>query len=114
MVTVEADGVDLSHVLDLEHVPQMLYEHAPESFKTIQGSTRGFSEATILEIDGSTVVFEDSEKKGSGTWDVLPMAILPGAPIRTSSIEKILREELGLPISMNDPLDFICSAILDS
>jgi len=95
MVTVEADGVDLSHVLDFEHVPQMLYEFAPESFKTIQGSTRGFSEATILEIDGSTVVFEEVEKKSSGTWEVLPMAVLPGAPIRTTSIEKILREELG-------------------
>jgi uncharacterized protein len=95
MVTVEADGVDLSHVLDFEHVPQMLYEFAPESFKTIQGSTRGFSEATILEIDGSKVIFEEVEKKSSGTWDGLPMAVLPGAPIRTSSIEKILREELG-------------------
>ena len=95
MVTVEADGVDLSHVLDFEHIPQMLYEFAPESFKTIQGSTRGFSEATIIEIDGSKVVFEEVEKKSSGTWDVLPMAVLPGAPIRTTSIEKILREELG-------------------
>ena len=95
MVTIESDGVDLSHVLDFEHVPQMLYEIAPEGFKTIQGSTRGFCDVTILEIDGSTVVFEEVEKKSSGTWDALPMAILPGAPIRTSSIEKILREELG-------------------
>ena len=94
-VTIEADGVDLSHVLDFEHIPQMLYEHAPEAFKTIQGSTRGFSDATIVEIDGSKVVFEEIEKKSSGTWEVLPMAILPGAPIRTSSIEKILREEIG-------------------
>lgn len=95
MVTIEAEGVDLSHVMDFEHVPQMLYEFAPEAFKSIQGSTRGFSDATIISIDGSKVVFEEMEKKGSGTWDVLPMAILPGSPIRTSSIEKILREELG-------------------
>ena len=95
MVTITADGVDLSHVLDFEHVPQMLYEVAPDAFKKIQGSTRGFSDANIIEIDGSTVVFEEIEKKSSGTWDLLPMAILPGAPIRTSSIEKILREELG-------------------
>lgn len=91
----EADGVDLTHILDFEHMPQLLYEFAPEGFKTIQGSTRGFGDGTILEIDGSTVVFEESEKKGSGTWENIPMAILPGSPIRTTSIEKVIREELG-------------------
>jgi uncharacterized protein len=62
MITITADGVDLSHVLDFEHVPQMLYEFAPDAFKKIQGSTRGFSDASIIEIDGSTVVFEEVEK----------------------------------------------------
>ena len=94
-ITVEAEGVDLSHILDHEHIPQLLYEFAPESFKTIQGSTRGFMDASIIEIDGSQVVFEEIEKKSSGTWEDVPMAILPGAPIRTTSIEKVLREGLG-------------------
>ena len=94
-LTIEADGVDLTHILDFEHVPQLLYETAPEGFKTIQGSTRGFGDASILEIEGSTVTFEESEKKGSGTWSNSPMAILPGSPIRTTSIEKVIREELG-------------------
>jgi uncharacterized protein len=95
MITVEAEGVDLSHILDHEHVPQLLYEFAPEGFKTIQGSTRGFIDASIIEIDGSQVIFEEIEKKSSGTWEVTPMAILPGAPIRTTSIEKVLRDVLG-------------------
>jgi len=92
---VEADGVDLSHILDFEHTPQLLYELAPIGFKPIQGSTRGFIDAKILEIDGSTVVFEEGEKKGSGIWDSVPMAILPGLPIRTDKIEAVIREELG-------------------
>ena len=94
-LTIEADGVDLTHILDFEHVPQLLYEFAPDGFKTIQGSTRGFGDASIIEIDGSTVTFEESEKKGSGTWSNTPMAILPGSPMRTTSIEKVIREELG-------------------
>jgi len=94
-ITVEADGVDLTHILDFEHMPQLLYEFAPDGFKTIQGSTRGFGDGTIIDIDGSTVTFEEIEKKSSGTWENTPMAILPGSPIRTTSIEKVIREELG-------------------
>ena len=94
-ITIVAEGIDLQHMLDYEHIPQVLYEFAPEGFKTIQGSTRGFIDASIVEIDGSTVVLEEIEKKSSGTWEETPMALLPGAPIRTTSIEKILREELG-------------------
>ena len=94
-LTIEAEGVDLTHILDFEHVPQLLYEFAPDGFKTIQGTTRGFGDASIIEIDGSTVTFEESEKKGSGTWSNTPMAILPGSPMRTTSIEKVIREELG-------------------
>lgn len=94
-VTIEVEGVDLRHILDYEHIPQALYEFAPENFKIIQGSTRGFADATIIEIDESSVVIEEVEKKGSGTWDQVPMALLPGAPIKTYTIEKIIREELG-------------------
>jgi uncharacterized protein len=94
-VTIEADGVDLSHVLDFEHIPQLLYEVAPSAFKEIQGSTRGFSDAKIVEIDNSKVVFEEIEKKNFPMWDSAPMAILPGSPIDTSTISKILRDELG-------------------
>lgn len=94
-LTVEADGIDLTHILDFEHMPQLLYEFAPEGFKTIQGSTRGFGDGTIIEIDGSTVTFEETERKSSGTWENTPMAILPGSPIRTTSIERVIREELG-------------------
>ena len=95
LVTIEAEGVDLRHILDYEHVPQALYEFAPEGFKIIQGSTRGFADAKIIEIEESSVVIEEVEKKGTGTWDLVPMALLPGAPIKTYTIEKIIREDLG-------------------
>lgn len=94
-ITIKAEGTDLQHMLDYEHIPQVLYENAPDGFKTIQGSTRGFIDASIIDIDGSTVILEEIEKKSSGTWQETPIALLPGAPIRTTSIEKILREELG-------------------
>lgn len=92
---IEAEGVDLSHILDFEHTPQLLYETAPIGFKPIQGSTRGFIDAKIIEIDGSSVVLEEAEKKGNGIWDSVPMAVLPGLPIRTDKIEAVIREELG-------------------
>lgn len=94
-IVFEAENVDLSLILDFEHIPQTLYEYAPNGFKQIQGSTRGFADASIVELNGSTVILEEKEKKGNGTWEATPMAILPGSPIRTTSIEKVIREELG-------------------
>ncbi len=94
-ITIHTEGIDLRHILDYEHVPQLLYEFAPEGFKVIQGSTRGFADATIIHIDENSAILEESEKKGSGVWESVPLALLPGAPIRTTSIEKVIREELG-------------------
>lgn len=97
-ITIHTEGVDLRHVLDYEHIPQVLYEYAPEGFKTIQGSTRGFADASIVHIDENYVVLEETEKKGSGIWETAPLALLPGAPIRTTSIERVIREELGASV----------------
>ena len=94
-ITIHTEGVDLRHILDYEHIPQVLYEHAPEGFKVIQGSTRGFADASIVHIDENSATLEETEKKGSGIWDSVPLALLPGAPIRTTSIEKVIRDELG-------------------
>ena len=95
-IALYTEGIDLRHILDYEHIPQLLYEFAPEGFKTIQGSTRGFADAKIVEINENSVLLEESERKGSGTWESAPMAILPGSPIRTTSIEKIIRDDLGV------------------
>jgi uncharacterized protein len=100
-ITIHTEGVDLRHILDYERIPQVLYEYAPDGFKVIQGSTRGFADATIIHIDENSAVLEESEKKGSGVWDYPPMALLPGAPIRTNSIEKVIREELGSSVLAN-------------
>jgi predicted RecB family nuclease len=94
-IIVEAEGVDLSHVIDPEKIPQILYEVAPEGFKIIQGSTRGFATTKITSIDGSSLTIEEVVKTGQQTWDYLPMAILPGAPIPTRHIEAVLRDQLG-------------------
>ena len=97
-ITLHTEGIDLRHILDYEHIPQVLYEYVPDGFKIIQGSSRGFADASIVQIDESSVTLEESEKKGSGTWELFPMALLPGAPIRTTSIEKIIREDLGASV----------------
>ena len=97
-ITLHTEGIDLRHILDYEHIPQVLYEFAPEGFKVIQGSTRGFADASIVQIDETSVTLEESEKKGSGTWEMVPLALLPGAPIRTTSIEKIIRDDLGAAV----------------
>lgn len=94
-ITIHTEGIDLRHILDYEHVPQVLYEFAPDGFKVIQGSARGFADASIIEINENSATLEESEKKSSGVWESVPFALLPGAPIRTTSIEKIIRDELG-------------------
>jgi uncharacterized protein len=95
IVRIEASGVEMSHAIDYEHIPQLLYEYAPAGFKTISGSTRGFCEAKIIEIDGSVAIFEEQERKATGIWEGEPIAVLPGAPINTSQIQQVLREEIG-------------------
>lgn len=63
MITITADGVDLSHVLDFEHVPQMLYEFAPDAFKKIQGSTRGFLMQALLKSMVRQLYLKRSKKE---------------------------------------------------
>lgn len=94
-LTVTSDGVDLRHILDFEHTPLVLYSYAPQGFREVKGSARGFSDAKILELNENYVLLEESEKRSAGIWDKIPMAILPGAPVRTHHIEAILRDELG-------------------
>ena len=94
-ISIEAEGFDLSLILEYENKPNLLYELAPNGFKEIQGSARAFADASIIDIDGSKAVLEEKEKKGGGTWDSPPIAILPGSPISTTTIEQVLRETLG-------------------
>lgn len=88
------DGIDLRHILDFERIPQALYEVAPNGFKVVAGTTRGFRDVTIIEIESDRVVVEERTGK-FGTWDEAPFALLPGAPIPTFVIQKVLRQEIG-------------------
>jgi uncharacterized protein len=97
-VRIVADGVELDHYLDFDRPPQLLYEFAPDGFKTVQGTTRGFNEAKIISINGSVAILEESESKSLKAWVGAPLALLPGKPIPTSIIERVLREDLGAPL----------------
>jgi uncharacterized protein len=88
------DGIDLRHILDFEHIPQALYEFAPSGFKVVSGSTRGFREVQIIELEADKVIVEERASK-SGTWNEVPFVLLPGAPIPTFVIQKILRQVIG-------------------
>lgn len=88
------EGLDLRHILDFEHIPQALYDVAPIGFKSISGSNRGFRDVQILELESDFVLVEEKANK-TGTWEELPMALLPGAPIPTHTIRRVLRDEIG-------------------
>jgi uncharacterized protein len=92
-----SEGVDLRHILDFEHIPQALYETAPLGFKQISGSNRGFRSVEIIELESDLVKVEERASK-LGAWDEEPFALLPGAPIPTFVIKKILRQEIGQSI----------------
>lgn len=91
------DGVDLRHILDFEHIPQALYHSAPIGFKVISGSTRGFREVQIVDLDSDKVIVEERASK-LGSWSDSPFLLLPGAPIPTFVIQKVLRQEIGQKI----------------
>jgi len=88
------DGIDLRHVLDFERIPQALYEVAPTGFKVVAGTTRGFREVHIIELESDQVVVEERASK-AGSWSETPFALLPGAPIPTFAIKKVLRQEIA-------------------
>lgn len=94
-VIVEAEGIELDHYLDFDRPPQLLYEVAPDGFKTVQGSTRGFIDSKLVSIDVFTAILEESETKEIKAWYGSPIALLPGTPIPTSVIERVLREEIA-------------------
>lgn len=98
-----ADGIDLRHILDFEHIPQALYEIAPNGFKEISGSSRGFRDVSILELESDHVTFEEKASKAGG-WDEIPFALLPGVPIPTFVIQKVLRQEIGQGILVAEEL----------
>ena len=94
-VIVSAEGIELDHYLDFDRPPQLLYEVAPPGFKTVQGTTRGFVDSKLISIDGSTAVLEETETKEIKAWHGSPIALLPGTPIPTSVIERVLREDIA-------------------
>lgn len=88
------DGIDLRHILDFERIPQALYEVAPDNFKVVAGTTRGFRDVQIVELESGQVVVEERATK-AGSWPEIPFALLPGAPIPTFAIKKVLRQEIA-------------------
>jgi len=96
-VTIQADEVEIDHIIEEKDSPHVLYETAPSGFKEIFGTTRGFKQVNkIIKVEGDTITFQESIK--DGTWADLPMALIPPAPINTRSITEVLRDHLGTRI----------------
>ena len=95
-VTLVAEGLDISQILEEGSKPLALYENAPDGFKQMQGSTRGFSECEIVSINGSQITIEETEK--TSTWDLMPIALIPPVPYNTHAIQSVLRDNLGAQV----------------
>lgn len=95
-VSITCEGLDIRQICDLEQRPQALYEIAPDGFKIMQGSTRGFSDCEIVSIDGDQIIIDETSK--TSTWEATPIALLPATPIRTTNIQAVLRDELGAQV----------------
>ena len=90
---IKSEGLDIAQIFELDHRPQALYEIAPDGFKQMQGSTRGFKDVRIIAINGDEISFEEVES--DGVWADLPIALIPPMPIPTHKIQGVLRDELG-------------------
>ena len=97
IVTLQAEGIEIDHIIDVQQRPHILYDVAPIGFNQIHGSDRGFEAVSkIISITGDTIQVEESTS--GDLWAELPIALLPGAPINTAPIQAVLRDELGTSI----------------
>lgn len=98
-VSIRSEGLDISQIFEVDTKPNVLYDIAPEGFKQLPGSTRGFSDCDILSINGSEITIEETEK--SAIWDAKPIALIPPSPHVTHTIRDVLSNSLGANVLSN-------------
>ena len=68
----------------------LLYETPEPGINQPADSTRGYAEAASTHIDRDQMTIKESCGRDGVTWQSLPFAVLPGAPIDTSAIAQTL------------------------
>ena len=81
---------DAREVFDSACSVFLLYEDAPVGMSTPAGSTRGFTDSTLISVSRDCVSVQETSGRERETWDDAPIGVLPGKPIPTASIEKAL------------------------
>jgi uncharacterized protein len=82
----------------------------------VRGCTGDCAEVVSLDVDElgrDVVVVSERQGKGCGSHDALPMALVPGNPIRTKPIDEAIREvatsAVGLePMPLQPAIDILC------
>jgi uncharacterized protein len=83
-------GQDPREVLDSAGDVFLLYEDAPPGMPTPAGSVRGYTDSSLTSVGRESVSVLETSGRERETWESLPMAVLPGKPISTRTIENVL------------------------
>lgn len=89
-VDVSSLTQDPREVFDTSGDVFLLYDDAPSGMSSPAGSMRGYTDSRIDAVTRAAVTVIEGAGKEKETWAETPIAVLPGKPISTSSIEKAL------------------------
>lgn len=96
IVTIESEDVVLSYMVEAGKRHQLLYDPTPDGLVPLNNSNRHFRGSEVASVTETQITM--SEKSKDLTWDDLPIAILPPAPIPTKSIEAVLTGVIGAEV----------------
>ena len=95
-LVIQSPGPDFSMLFTKDDTVHLLYDPAPLGSITMAQNSRGLIAVAIDEVTSSEITIKQMEKDEQ--WSQLPIAILPGPGVGTKSIEKVLNDEIGVPV----------------
>lgn len=103
-LTLSSDMEDPRGILDSGSEAFLLYEHAPEGVASPSDSVRGYHRAKVNTIRETRVEVTERSGRDGSTWLDMPIAVLPGPPIKADSIRTVIADA-ARSIQPTDPDD---------
>jgi uncharacterized protein len=99
VLDVDFADYDPSLLWEEDKKPTLLYDRAPGDRTGFGQNNRDWTNSKVNAVTSSALSLD--ETGGKEQWDEIPIAILPGKPIDTTSIEQMIIEALAVPTASN-------------
>jgi predicted RecB family nuclease len=93
---VSSHTQDAREVLNSTGDVFLLYENAPLGMRAPAGSFRGYTESATVDVNLDGARINETSGAERETWEDMPIAVLPGPPVRTKPIESALANAANL------------------